>query len=71
MSVWLFQQQRGAAAEILAPRSLKGQTPGRGSGLPGEKWGSRLPATLLGGLTHPSPSGQTSPQTATPLAGAL
>lgn len=44
MFVWLFQQRRGAAAEILAPGSLKGQTLERGMGSPGEKQDSWLPA---------------------------
>lgn len=60
MFVWLFQQRRGAAAEILAPGSLKGQTLERGMGSPGEKQDSWLPAARLGGLAPPLPPGQTS-----------
>lgn len=60
MFVWLFRQQRGAAAEILALGSLKGQTLERSMGSPGEKQDSWLPAACLGGLAHPSPPGQTS-----------
>lgn len=63
-SVWLFQQGRGATAEILAPGSLKRQTPReRGSG-PRLGTGARKPgswqlATPGGGWMHSSPTGET------------